>query len=410
MNKWDFIEVNTKETSQGFHTYPAMLVPQIASELLFEYGKKAKLLFDPFCGTGTTLVEANIKGINAIGTDLNPLARLISKVKTTRIDIQTLDLFIKDFYDYLFDFRFNFSKHNSVTLPSFKNINYWFSKNTINDLEIIRNFINNIKEEQIKDFFKVSFSQTIRNCSWSRKNEFKLYKMDKKKIKFFKPDVFSTMEKILSRNRSGLISFSEKTINNVSSIVYDFNSVNFIPKDIIPNNTVNIIITSPPYGDSQTTVAYGQYSRLTNQWLESDDPFSLDKQLMGGIKCRTDISFPSRSLNYCISKIKKINKSRSQDVVSFYNDYMKSIYNASKVIRRKGFACYIVSNRCVKGITLRTDKITREFFEQVGFYHIDTIERKISNKRLPRKNSPTGIIGETKTLMNKEYIVIMQKK
>jgi DNA modification methylase len=88
---WDFIEANTKQTSHGFHSYPAMLVPQIATELLSEYGKKTSLLFDPFCGTGTTLVEANLKGINAIGTDLNPLARLISKTKTTHIEIQALD-------------------------------------------------------------------------------------------------------------------------------------------------------------------------------------------------------------------------------------------------------------------------------------------------------------------------------
>ena len=107
---WNFTESVTKYATHGFHTYPAMMVPQIAAQLIKEYGKNKKLIYDPYCGTGTTLVEANLAGINAIGTDLNPLARLISKAKTSVIEPQTLDLLIKDFYDYLFQFRFDFSK------------------------------------------------------------------------------------------------------------------------------------------------------------------------------------------------------------------------------------------------------------------------------------------------------------
>lgn len=407
---WDFIEVNTKQTSHGFHSYPAMLVPQIATGLISEYGKKTSLLFDPFCGTGTTLVEANLKGINAIGTDLNPLARLISKTKTTNIEIQSLDLFIKDFYDYLFEFRFGFVKKDSVVAPKFTNINFWFSKPVISDLAVIKNYIDKLKDEAVKDFFKVAFSQAIRDCSWTRKNEFKLYKMDKEKLKTFKPDVFSSFEVTLARNRNGLEEFIKQKKNQATTQVHDFNTVNEIPREIIAPNSVGLVLTSPPYGDSQTTVAYGQYSRLTNQWLGDETSNQLDSALMGGKKADEVEKSISNTLNRSISRINKLDNKRCRDVVSFYKDYRNSINNVAKVVKRKGFACYVVSNRCVKGVTLKTDQITQDFFEQVGFKHIETIERKISNKRMPRKNSPVGVEGETKTLMNKEYIVVMQKK
>lgn len=407
---WDFIEANTKQTSHGFHAYPAMLVPQIATELLSEYGKKTSLLFDPFCGTGTTLVEANLKGINAIGTDLNPLARLISKAKTTNIEIQALDLFIKDFYDYLFQFRFGFSKKHSVVAPKFSNINFWFAKPVISDLAVLKNYIDKIKDEAVRDFFKVAFSQTVRDCSWTRKNEFKLYKMDKQKLKTFKPDVFSSFEMTLARNRNGLMEFIKQKKIPATSQVYDFNTINGIPKEILAPQSVGLVITSPPYGDSQTTVAYGQYSRLTNQWLGQDESYNLDSALMGGKKSKEIKMSSSNSLNRSIRAIEGLDNARCRDVVSFYEDYHNSVNNVAKVIKRKGFACYVVSNRCVKGITLQTHKITQDFFEQAGFNHIETIERKISNKRMPRKNSPVGITGETKTLMNKEYIVVMQKR
>lgn len=407
---WDFKEANTKQASHGFHSYPAMLVPQIATELLSEYGKKTSLLFDPFCGTGTTLVEANLKGINAIGTDLNPLARLISKTKTTNIEIQALDLFIKDFYDYLFQFRFGFSKKDSVVAPKFTNISFWFAKPVISDLAVLKNYIDKIKDEAVKDFFKVAFSQTIRDTSWTRKNEFKLYKMDAQKLKTFKPDVFSLFEMTLARNRNGLEEFIKNKKNGASTLIGDFNTVKEIPKNFIAPQSVGLVITSPPYGDSQTTVAYGQFSRLANQWLGYDEAYNLDSALMGGKKSAEVEMSSSNSLNRSIKKIAELDSKRCRDVVSFYQDYHNSINNVAKVIKRKGFACYVVSNRCVKGITLKTDQITQDFFEQAGFKHIETIERKISNKRMPRKNSPIGVPGETKTLMNKEYIVVMQKK
>ncbi|MEN6455291.1 MAG: hypothetical protein ABFD10_13615, partial [Prolixibacteraceae bacterium] len=175
---FDFKNNDTTYVTHGFHTYPAKMIPQIASKVLDEFGKDAKILMDPYCGSGTSLVEANLKGVNAYGADLNPLARLIAKVKTTPIEIQSLDLHLRDFYEYLFSFRFTISAHpQSIIAPSFNNIDFWFSKAVKNDLSIISSFINKIENKDIKDFFEVAFSQTIRECSWTRKNEFKLYKM-----------------------------------------------------------------------------------------------------------------------------------------------------------------------------------------------------------------------------------------
>uniref|UniRef100_UPI0039671503 TRM11 family SAM-dependent methyltransferase n=1 Tax=Barnesiella intestinihominis TaxID=487174 RepID=UPI0039671503 len=85
-NRWNFRTVNTKEFTHCYHSYPAMMIPQIARTLIKEYAPKdkCKLLFDPYCGSGTSLVEASLMGIDSIGTDLNPLARLMARVKTTK--------------------------------------------------------------------------------------------------------------------------------------------------------------------------------------------------------------------------------------------------------------------------------------------------------------------------------------
>lgn len=407
----DFKNFNSTYSTHGFHTYPAKMMPHIAKALLDEYGKGSKVLFDPFCGSGTSLVEANLHGINAIGTDLNPLARLIADVKTTPIELQTLDLHLKDFYDYLFKYRFGFhSNKDSILVPSFDKINFWFAKKVKSDLAVITSYIDIIENQEVKDFFKVALSQTIRECSWTRKNEFKLYKMSPSRIKTFKPDAISTFEKILGRNRNGLADFMKSKLNGAKTIVKEFNTITYIPKRIIPSESVDIVLTSPPYGDSTTTVAYGQFSALANQWLGfMESGRALDKHLMGGSKRSKISTFKSDVLNDQIKAIEEVDKSRALDVVSFFSDYYSSIRNISATIKPKGFACYVVSNRTVRGTRIPTNIVTKEFFQEHGFTHLETFERVISNKRMPKKNSSTGKEGEKSNLMNKEYVIIMQK-
>jgi len=409
----DFSGCNTKLFTHGFHKYPAMMIPQIASALISEFGQNASLLFDPYCGTGTSLVEAKVRGINSIGTDLNPLATLISKVKTTPIELQTLELHIHDFYNYLFPFRYKF-KSNDHIVVNFPRIDFWFSSDVKVKLSIIKDYIVKLENSDIKDFFKVALSHTIRECSFTRNNEFKLYKMSDEQIKSFNPEPFGVMEEILGQNYLGLKSFTEecnkcKTISKSS--IYNFNTVDEIPKDLITENSVDIIVTSPPYGDSSTTVAYGQFSALSNQWLDlMENGRSLDKYLMGGKRIDESYKFESKVLNDDIESVKKIDCKRVIDVISFYADYQESIKNISSVVKHNGYVCYVVSNRNVKGNILHTDEITKDFFLQQGFNHINTFYRKISNKRLPRYNSPKGEVGSKIELMNTESIIIMKKK
>ena len=127
---WDFRKVNTKELTHCFHSYPAMMIPQVARRIIKNYGKEGDVLFDPYCGTGTSLVEANIKNISAIGTDLNPLARLIATAKTTKINSDLLNSEINNFINYSFKSNFQNKKSYSKIIPDVTNIDYWFSKGT----------------------------------------------------------------------------------------------------------------------------------------------------------------------------------------------------------------------------------------------------------------------------------------
>lgn len=405
---WDFRTADTKQYTHCFHSYPAMMIPQIVRRILEEFGENSNLLFDPYCGTGTSLVEANLRNISAIGTDINPLARLIAKVKTTVIPLELLDSYLKDFNDFAFSIQLGGRKVKPV-IPNFKNIDYWFKKETQYWLAVIKEYIENIDNQDVQDFFKVAFSETVRDVSLTRNSEFKLYRMTKKQIEKFNPDVLSIMIQKLIRNRNGMAEYILMKKGNAQSKIYDFNTVYGIPESILPSESVDIIITSPPYGDSRTTVAYGQFSRLSNQWLGLEEFNEVDRRSMGGVRRREFKKFNFEPLDKVLSKVSEIDQKRVCDVISFYTDYEKSINNISKVVRPKGVVAYVVGNRRVRGIEIPNDEITREFFERNGFKHIKTIIREIPNKRMPKRNSPTNAAGVTDTTMNCEYIVILQK-
>ena len=316
---------------------------------------------------------------------------------------------MKDFNEWIFSLRFGIKENKSVVIPKFNNIDYWFTKDVQIKLAILKHYIENIDDESIRNFFYVAFSETVRESSLTRNGEFKLYRISEKKLKNFDPDVYSIIESKLSRNRKGLIEFLRNKNNDSFSRIYSFNTVFNIPKGVLPENSADIVVTSPPYGDSRTTVAYGQFSRLANQWLGFQEASKLDNKLMGGKRPIKIEKFGIKILDEIIEQVGNKDEKRVRDVYSFYKDYLSSINNISKIIKKKGFACFVVGNRRVKSITLPTDEITSEMFKINGFSHIETIIRRIPSKRMPLKNSPTNVRGEKDSTMNFEYIVVMQK-
>lgn len=399
---WDFRGAETKNYTHCFHSYPAMMIPQVASRLLDKYGRKARLVLDPFCGTGTSLVEANLRGTSAVGVDLNPLACLIAQTKTTVINIQKVDLYLKHFNDFLFAERFD-GDQTEVDLPEFPNIDFWFDKQIQRDLAKIKKYIGGIEETDVRNFFKVAFSEVVRQSSWTRNGEFKLYRMTEEQRERFQPDVFGLVEAKLARNRKGLLAFAANKKSSQTT-VYRKSSA-----DINLDEKFDLVLTSPPYGDSRTTVAYGQFSRLSSQWLDFENAAALDNRLLGGRAYKQALEFESKVLRETLERIAEKDEKRTGEVASFYADYQKSIGNIAQMVNREGFVCFVVGNRRVKSVNLPTDKITIDFFAAHDFRHIETIVRNIPNKRMPRQNSPTNVAGAKDDTMTQEFIIVLQK-
>lgn len=390
----DFTSIPAGEGVNMIHSYPAMFHPRVVRHFISQYSQNGDLVLDPFLGSGVAAVESAVAGRMFIGYDLNPLAVLIAKVRTTPLSERVLrETFqrIVEMYEVL-----------SPTPPDFPNIDFWFSEESKKAISKIMVSIEHIADEDVQRFFKVTLSETIRLVSETDPNEFKL-------VRRKKPCTISVIE-----------SFKEKAEKNIKALVnyYSTHQICYSPeiqrKNIlieeidIENESVSLLITSPPYGDSQTTVAYGQFSRLSLQWLGL--PYNVDKDSLGAKAVPIKNDIPSVYLYRVLDCIHKKDPKRAKQVYSFYADLYQCMVKLVPKIKKSGYLIFVVGNRTVKGVQLPTDVICAEMLEHLGCRHLETRVRQIGNKRMPSLNSPTNISGKKSPTMRYEYIVVCRKE
>ena len=176
---WTFARAATREITHCYHDYPARMIPQVAARLIDEIGVDAETMFDPYCGSGTTLVEGVIRGIDVYGTDLNPLARLMSRSKTDRPALKSVDSTIDELEQFIAE-----EPHGPPidVIEGITDVAFWFKPEVTRRLSRISEFIEAIERKTVQRFFQVAFSETVRESSNTRNSEFKLYRYEARAI------------------------------------------------------------------------------------------------------------------------------------------------------------------------------------------------------------------------------------
>lgn len=400
--KYDFAGQSYASMYPNLHKYPATMLPQIGVELLKDFNAKKTNLLDPYCGSGSSFVSGLEYGIkDFVGFDLNPLAVMISRARLEFIETSEL-LAQKNHLLMQIENLQNLQKQDnaldSSPLSHITNLDFWIEKNAQNDLLYIFSLVKNIADKRIQNLFMLTFSETLRESSFVRNNEFKLFRM--KDYESYKPRVFEIFMRKLESITQNYLTFYQSKLRGVS---FDIYASAFKKSD----KKFDIILTSPPYGDSKTTVAYGQFSTFINEWLGFTQARKIDAQLLGGKKAQK--LYDKTCIKECISEIAKIDNKRALEISSFYFDLENSIKSIVNSVNIGGKVFFVVGNRTTKNITLPTDKFIAEVFCANCFRHITTLKRKISNKAMPYKNSPTNKKGILARTMNDECIIVCEK-
>lgn len=409
---WNFNEFRRN----GIHkiaNYPAMMVAPMQYKLIEDIiNTEGNItnIFDPFHGSGTTLVEGYRLGLDVIGIDINPLANLITKVKLQGIDKNTIynsnELLLKNIN--------KLKQSDSIELHSFDKIDKWFRKDIIYDLSIIRNCIKLEKDRITREYYWTCMSDLIRKYSNTRSSTFKLHIKDQNKIFNMENNLIDEFIVSVEQNINSLN--SKPDTKQIRKVIQGDSILEMKNMD---SNSIDFICTSPPYGDNGTTVTYGQYSILSLLWINDEDltinnekliqNFSaIDTLSLGGRK-NTQIAnlknIPSETLT---NILKKISTRKQKKVIIFFTDYFNVLSEMIRVLKPGHLIVMTLGNRRVDNIEIKLDEITKEFCTNNGLKFEAEIVRDIKRKRMPRMVSHISNFGPVKS-MNTETVLILRK-
>lgn len=164
---------HTRYSTHGLHEYKGKFNPQIVHAIANIFGvQKGQKILDPFNGSGTTIVECAHAGIEAYGTDINPMACFIAnaKVAALKIDVQkTLCL--------LEQLKQSLSNPNPVLITDsderIKYLDNWIPRKTLSILECLRKIADK-EEPAIRDFLLVIASDLIRDYSYQEPSDLRI--------------------------------------------------------------------------------------------------------------------------------------------------------------------------------------------------------------------------------------------
>lgn len=424
-------DVTKKEGIHSYARYPATMVPEMQKDILqfiCEHAKVKKVL-DPFMGSGTVLTESVLLGLDVFGLDINPYAYFLTKSKLNFIPIPDL---IKAKETLFQNLDLNYGE--SLDIHNFRNIDKWFRADYQYSLSFIKQQINKCSDSNIKLFFLIAFSDIVTSLKNSKSSTFKLHMKTQADIDTFNKNSIQEFKNKVVSNLNNYQVFIANAIKNQkfkhgfkSKIKIACNDSKHLKKALnLRKNSIDLIITSPPYGDNHTTVTYGQYSSLPLLWMNDSsleteyntDLLSnfnaIDTASLGGKKytidfiTKSNILTRSTSLNdFYLLMLKNNQIDKARKVVSFIIDFEKVLKDMHTVLKTDCYLVFVVGNRRVHNELVPFDDITSELLNS-NFEKIIDFNRLIKNKKMASMIS--SVDNKPVKSMDTETILIFKKK
>jgi len=401
----DNLKFNTTKTvgnnniylTHNFHPYAAKFIPKIPEISIKFFTKPKETVLDPFCGIGTTLVEAKMLCRKAIGVDIHPISILASKAKTTKIKneyinlidsiIEKIEIDILNFYEQkskkspkkdLLSFIYSNEKKFDIIeydLPKFKGIDHWYQQHVTNELSIIKAHILKNKDERLIRFLLCGFSAILIVVS-NQESETR-YAAIKKEIK--PGETFSKFKKKIQDMKDRIIIFNKKASDQEVQI---FEKDTRTLDEFIKQDTIDHIVTSPPYAN---VYDYYLYHKQRILWLDRDYTYVRDNE----IGSRTKYS------------------SKKENPSVFFENLKICFQNFSKVLKPNKFITLVIGDSIIDGKLIKVNKKIEQIAHDINLLYVKEfafLQKKHSKSFNPRFTN----VKTNKNNIKNEYIIILQ--
>jgi DNA modification methylase len=362
-----FISYDQTRISHGLHKYPAKFFPELPRWLIKKYSKVNDIILDPFMGSGTSNIEAMLLGRHSVGIDVDPFARFLTKVKTTKLNIDEL----KDSTDYILNslLKYDPNKIFETDLPIFPYRDNWFNQEILFELAYIKKkIINTEYSEDIKNFLKICLSSIIRSVSNADNNCTRTVIRKKLNKNIFPSFALTSFAEALLLNAYRMTEFSSNANSNISIEIPEDNDARNIK---YPQNYFDFALTSPPYANA---VDYPRTHQLEIYWLglAKGSLTPMKKEHIGTesvtaenykILHKTEIN----EVDITIKNIFKKDPRRAFIAYKYLIDMEINLREVHRVLKKKGKYAIVVGNNKIRGFNFENWKYLMRISERVGF-------------------------------------------
>lgn len=390
--------------THGFFPYPAKFIPQIPRYFIKNYTSKEAVVLDPFCGCGTTLVEAKLLGRDSFGVDINPLAQLLTRVKTTPLEQSELEkeasLLLQKIREY----------KGEPCKVDFPNKDFWFEKNVQEELGIIKACINEIPKKEIQEFFLVCFASIIRKCSNADP-------------KISKPVFTKRMRGLKDRKIEPLRYFEEKVKEYCNQMVAFSTYLNcyfeksakaeVIGKDArkieLGDESVNLIVTSPPFMNAQEYFRTTKFEIYWTGLAEAEEIRNLERQLIGVERVSNheyaELHLTNNlRLDDIIKKIYDVDKQRAYILYQYFVEMGKAFKEFHRILAKSGCFVITIGDNIVRKIPVPTHELIIDIAENNAGFKCERVGYDVikAHALMTKRNITGGV-------MNVEWAMVLRK-
>lgn len=419
---WDFRRNDRRAHVHSMIKYPAVMVPNMQGEifdLILKHDPDIHNVLDPFMGSGTILIEGLVRNLNVVGIDINPLSYLTVLTKTQKYAKGTLHMKVDQLLQRIED-----AKNRDVELHYFDGIKKWYVDSVIRDLSKIRVCILQEPDVKYRRFFWVTFAEIAKQADNARTSTFKLHIKLDEMIRDTVYDCLQRFKEKLYSNVTAVLEFRLLRHSNMTRLYCGDSKAILRDRRSFSKNSIDLVITSPPYGDNATTITYGQYSVLPLRWIPLVDIHDtigeeiiaslshIDRESLGGVNysleqlAQSGILQVSQQLQFFVDVLlneKMLEKARK--VASFILDFSVVLQNLYPIVKPGKLLVFTVGNRQVNKMEFPLHLILKELAEIYGMDMRYDFRRNI----IKNKNYVDTSVQGFKTI-NKETIMILQKR
>jgi DNA modification methylase len=444
----DFHSQDSGYASHNFHSFPAKFPPQLPHKFIKALTISGDVVLDPMMGSGTTVLEASMTGRRGIGFDIDPLALMLAKTKTTPLDVKRVAQLgseilkraklstetRRDELKKVLEKRWDSKTREFV--------DYWFAPETQIDLLTLVTEIEQIDDAPMRAFFELAFSAIIITKSGGVSLAFDLAHTrphrakvvldgngqvvlgndlvgsSSRRIKFLTKTLRPTLkefEKRLERNLSGLLeSESHKIQPYLNGLLEP--EPDKIPPCItlgnaqnlpLENDSIDLIVTSPPYASN--AIDYMRAHKFSLVWMgyPIDDLGQKRKEYIGG-EAVTDFEFeklPAETAQV-VSDITSRDAKKGRVLHRYYSEMTRTLQEMFRVLKPGKAAIVVVGNSIMRGRDTETQTCLADIGQAIGFKVPKIGVRNLDrNRRMMPAGSKLDLNSQIQQRMHKEYVI-----